>query len=305
MTELLLVLLGLLLGLLAAFYGAGGGWAVVPVLMWLERSAVVAVGTSLAMVAATGGVALWQHARHGSLRWREFGWMASACAVGAELGRRCLLMSARAGEAKVAVGMTLAVVLLVAALSMITNRADVAESPAPTPDACRSRPWIHWVAFGVPLGLVGGVSGLGGGLLAVPWLTLHWRLDHRQAVPLSLGAVAATGVWGAIRYGVAGEVDWKAAACLAAGSLLGAQMGARACRGAMRGRFLRAFGALLGGAALALLFELGGWTAAARGLLGLILAASSLMVIIEWSRGINGSAAHRRSDERASSPNTG
>ncbi len=299
-----LIALGSLLGLLAAFYGAGGGWAVAPILMWTGRPPVVAVGTSLAMVAATGLAGLWQHSRLGTIRWAAVGWSAVACAAGAEAGRRLLLWAEQAGRADVLVGVTLSVVLLVTGVRMMSGRSSAAAGQGQA-GGLADRRWRDWIAFGLPVGLIGGMSGLGGGLVAVPWLTLRLRLDHREAVPISLGAVAATGLWGALRYGAADRVDWVAAACLAAGSLLGTRVGARACRGASRGMFLRAFGALLAAAALALLLDLAGLSRAARSLLGLILAASGAMVLLEWRQAVaSGRRPGSNAAERPSPPQT-
>ncbi len=296
--------LGGWVGWLATLYGAGGGWAVAPILMWTGRSPVVAVGTSLAMVAATGLAGLWQHSRRGAIRWSAVGWSAVACAIGAEAGRRLLLWLEPTGRADVLVSGTLSVVLLLTGMRMISGWGAAASAPG-VAGGLAARRWRDWIAFGVPVGLIGGMSGLGGGLMAVPWLTLRLRLDHREAVPISLGAVAATGLWGALRYGAAGRVDWGAAACLAAGSVLGTRVGVRACRGASRGQFLRAFGVLLATAAIALLLDLAGLRRAAHGLLGLILVAAGAMV---WMDGPQAAIASRPTGsnvaERPSPPPT-
>ncbi len=82
------------------------------------------------------------------------------------------------------------------------------------------------LALGFAAGVLAGLFGVGGGLLFVPTL-LVLGLGQVHAEATSLLAViptAALGTWRQHRYG---NVRWRAAALLAAGSVVGAYVGVR------------------------------------------------------------------------------
>jgi uncharacterized membrane protein YfcA len=82
------------------------------------------------------------------------------------------------------------------------------------------------------IGLVGGVLsglfGIGGGLVIVPGLILLVGFTAAKAAGTSLAALLLpVGLFGALEYYRAGQVDVRAAAIIAVGLLLGAWVGAR------------------------------------------------------------------------------
>jgi uncharacterized membrane protein YfcA len=81
-------------------------------------------------------------------------------------------------------------------------------------------------AIGLGGGLLSGLLGVGGGVVMVPLLVLWAAYGQRDAHALSLGAIIPISVAGIATYGVAGEVRWWEAVGLAAGSIVGARIGA-------------------------------------------------------------------------------
>ena len=83
--------------------------------------------------------------------------------------------------------------------------------------------------FGIGLGggVLSGLLGVGGGVVMVPLLVLWAGYRQREAHALSLGAIIPISVAGLATYGVAGEVRYWQAFALAAGSIVGAALGAR------------------------------------------------------------------------------
>jgi len=81
------------------------------------------------------------------------------------------------------------------------------------------------IAIGIAAGLLSGMFGIGGGTLIVPALVIWLGMSQRLAAGTSVAAILPTAVVGAITYGVQGNVDWIAAACLAVGIIAGAQLG--------------------------------------------------------------------------------
>jgi uncharacterized membrane protein YfcA len=100
------------------------------------------------------------------------------------------------------------------------------------------------------IGLVGGVLsglfGIGGGLVIVPALVLLAGFPIALAAGTSLAALLLpVGLFGAIEYFRAGNVDVRAAAVIAFGLLLGAYFGARLGTSLPPQMVQRAFGVFL------------------------------------------------------------
>jgi len=82
------------------------------------------------------------------------------------------------------------------------------------------------VFIGISAGLLSGAFGVGGGIIIVPLLVAFAGLDQKQAAATSLLAILPTAIAGSITYLANGEVDYVAAAFIAAGAIVGAFIGA-------------------------------------------------------------------------------
>jgi uncharacterized membrane protein YfcA len=82
------------------------------------------------------------------------------------------------------------------------------------------------LAIGLGGGLLSGLLGVGGGIVMVPLLVLWAAYSQRDAHAISLGAIIPISIAGIATYGVAGEVKYWQAIGLAAGSIVGARIGA-------------------------------------------------------------------------------
>lgn len=81
------------------------------------------------------------------------------------------------------------------------------------------------VGIGLAAGLLSGLFGVGGGTVIVPMLVLLLRFDQRLAAGTSLAAIVPTATVGVVSYSVHGSVAWIPAVILAAGAVVGAQIG--------------------------------------------------------------------------------
>jgi uncharacterized membrane protein YfcA len=75
-------------------------------------------------------------------------------------------------------------------------------------------------------GLLSGLLGVGGGVIMVPLLVLWAGYRQRDAHALSLGAIIPISLASVVTYGAAGKVRVGYALALAAGSIVGARVGA-------------------------------------------------------------------------------
>lgn len=89
------------------------------------------------------------------------------------------------------------------------------------------RAYLGFVLIGLVAGLLSGLFGVGGGTVIVPLLVLLLRYDQRLAAGTSLAAIVPTATVGVISYTMTGSVAWIPALLLAAGAVVGAQIGTR------------------------------------------------------------------------------
>lgn len=84
------------------------------------------------------------------------------------------------------------------------------------------------IAIGIAGGVLSGLLGVGGGIVMVPLLVLWTTYGQRDAHAISLGAIIPISIAGVATYAVAGKLHLPEAAALAAGSIVGARIGAGA-----------------------------------------------------------------------------
>jgi len=89
----------------------------------------------------------------------------------------------------------------------------------------RPTDWLAFALIGLAAGFLSGMFGVGGGILIVPALVLAARFDQRLAAGTSLAAIVPTSLVGVVSYAITGNVDWIVALILAAGAVIGAQLG--------------------------------------------------------------------------------
>jgi uncharacterized membrane protein YfcA len=84
------IALGLFIGILSSSSGLGGGFLVVPFLVYLGYEAKIAVGTSFLFVALVAVSALWAHSRLGNVDLKTGLLLAAGGILGAQLGPQVL-----------------------------------------------------------------------------------------------------------------------------------------------------------------------------------------------------------------------
>lgn len=112
---------------------------------------------------------------------------------------------------------------------------------------------VALLGMSAAVGVVGALTGLGGGVLLVPLLTLGFGLDIRTAAGTSLLCLVGTqvGVGQALRG--TGLVDERAAVPLALAGLCGAWVGAEVAGWVPRRILYLLFGGIMGGTVVAML----------------------------------------------------
>jgi uncharacterized protein len=101
------------------------------------------------------------------------------------------------------------------------------------------------LALGVGAGLLSGLFGVGGGVVLVPGLVLLLHLGQHQAHATSLAAIIVTAAGAMQPFAADGSVEWVGGALIAAGAILGANLGATVMHRLSAVRLRQAFAVLV------------------------------------------------------------
>lgn len=226
---------GLVIGFLSGLLGIGGGIIMIPVQYWLYSSALglspdlaikMSFATSLAVILPTAVSGVLRHQRLGGIYWKAAVFMGIFTAIGSFIG--ATLASHLPGAVlKVAFG---AVTLLIG-IRMLTQKVSEVDHPV------KENLWL-WFGLALPIGIITGILGIGGGIFVVPLLVLILGFRLKHAAGTSLAMMLFTSAGGIIGYAVnglnaanlpdftLGYIYWPAWIALTLGSLGMVQLGA-------------------------------------------------------------------------------
>jgi uncharacterized protein len=212
------LIFGLLIGLSLGLVGGGGAVLAVPVLVYVVGLGVhEATTVSLAVVAAgatTGAVA---QVRRGTVCWSSAAWFAGAAAAGSVAGTA--LNQVLGGDALL---ILFSVVMLLAARAVWQRAGQPAGESAGCPEA---RAGIL-VPFGLLVGALTGLVGVGGGFVVVPALAIGLSFGMREAMSTSMVIVAIVSACGLLAHLAAGNtLDLPVALAMGVATVAGAAIG--------------------------------------------------------------------------------
>jgi len=223
-------------GFASGLLGIGGGFVMVPVMYWVIMAigvpAVTAIriafGTSLLVILPTAISGAWRHNKRKAVRWKAALILGPCGLVGGLAG--ATLAAHLSGETlKLGFGGLVLAVAIWMGLGMTPKLAKEAVKP-------KDNLWSLMV-LGFPIGIVSGLTGLGGGALIVPALVLALDFPMHIAVGTSVASIIFTSLGGVVGYvingiGVPGHLPYSIGyinlpiwLCLAATSVPMAQFG--------------------------------------------------------------------------------
>jgi uncharacterized protein len=220
--------LGLVVGLILALTGAGGGILAVPLLIFGTGASVSEAGPiglmAVGMAAALGAVL---GLRAGLVRYRAAVLIAATGMLLSPAG----LWAARQVDSRW-LAVLFALVLLYVALK--TFRQASGKGPAATAAnvVCKRDGdtgrfiWTRPCALAMSLsgglaGLLSGLLGVGGGFVMVPALQRYTDLQMKSAVATSLAVIALISLMGVATTAVSGHMNWEIALPFSTGALAG------------------------------------------------------------------------------------
>jgi len=191
-----LLITGVGVGFASGLPGVGGCFIMVPVQFWALTSVGVdptvairiAFGTNLLVVLPTAFSGAMTHHKKGAVIWKAGVIFGIAGAVGAFFG--AFIAAHLPGEVlKVAFG----VAVILGALRMLTAKPpQITDEPSDSIAA--------FILWGIPLGIVSGIVGIGGGVLMIPIMVYFLKFKMHQAVGTSTALMIFTAFGGSISY---------------------------------------------------------------------------------------------------------
>jgi uncharacterized membrane protein YfcA len=220
-----LLAIGALTGLAGGLLGVGGGFVMVPAMVYLLKTPQrEANGTSLAVIVpiAIVGATILGGGHQVDV---EVGIaLAIGAAGGAVLGARLTRRISDIGLRR-----AFGVVAVAAGSLMIGDSAlravggvQIAAGLHPTGISL----WVMGLAVGLVAGVLSGLLGIGGGAVMVPAMTLLMGLTQHMAQGTSLLVIIPTAISGSITHFRMGNIRLQTAAWLSAGGVVGAVAGA-------------------------------------------------------------------------------
>jgi uncharacterized membrane protein YfcA len=227
LTLVMLFLLGAGIGSLGTLIGAGGGWMIVPLLLFgLGFTPQQAVATSLAIVflnALSGSVA---YMVQGRVLYRMGLLFAVATIPGALIGATLVQYLSSEWFSLLFALFLLCLAGFLYKGHTVLGRVHEHAMPADV-ESLRSPVMRLGVLLSFLVGIISSLFGIGGGIVHVPFLIVVLGLPVHSATATSHFVLAVTSLAGSAVFLWKGQIALTVAGGMGAGVLLGAQVGAR------------------------------------------------------------------------------
>ena len=200
-----LLVTGIAVGFASGLLGVGGCFIMVPVQFWALKSIGVdptiairiAFGTNLLVVLPTAFSGAMAHHKKGAVLWKAGITFGISGALGAFGG--AFIASHLPGKVLTT---AFGVAVILGAVRMLTAK-------PPKIDEAPNDSLGAYILWGLPLGVVSGIIGIGGGVLMIPIMVFFLKFKMHQAVGTSTALMIFTAIGGAVSYlinglGVAG-----------------------------------------------------------------------------------------------------
>lgn len=293
-----MIAIGFGVGIISGLLGVGGGVLMTPLLFLSGLSLPLAVGTTLAQMIASSISGTFKHWRVGNVSWPIVLCFAVPGLLGVIAGKSLLVHFAKIEGSRDSLSLGYGVFLLI--MSFLILRRELSKQKVRQPQRLsakkslpgprlylksigRELPVIPFAVFGFSIGVLSGMTGLGGGFFYMPIMVYLFGLSASLAVGSSLAIVVATSISGAVSFYTQNLVDVKLAVYLALGSVLGAYLGASLSHIIAGPRLKLYFAALVLTAGLATILRFLGLQS---GALYLLIGSAFLVIVLSFWDGL-------------------
>jgi hypothetical protein len=216
------ILLGLIVGIIGAMLGIGGGFILMPVFMWaIGMEHQMAAGTSLFVVLLNSLSGSLAYIKKGKVFFDAAWKFALATVPGAALGSY-IAHTIDKSSFNMIFG------LYLIAMAFITGFKKAKSAEALTLSKNFTYNWQLGVLVSGIVGFLSSIFGIGGGIIHVPLMIFVLNFPPHVAAATSTVILAISALSGMISHFYLGHVIWQMGLGIGIGAVAGAQIGARA-----------------------------------------------------------------------------
>ena len=212
--------LGILVGLLGALLGIGGGMVIVPLLVFAwDYEPQLAIGTSVLVVLMNAVSGTWGYVRQKKACVDAALNFAVATVPGAFLGS----YAAEYLQGRLFY-LVFGAFFVLAAVNMYrkANQEAAGKTAGEVPEVYN---WKLGVLCSVGVGFLASILGIGGGIVHVPFMVYVLNFPVHVAIATSTCILAVSSLAGLVSHAMLGHIVWTSGLAICAGSFVGAQVG--------------------------------------------------------------------------------
>lgn len=212
--------LGILVGLLGALLGIGGGMVIVPLLVFAwDYEPQLAIGTSVLVVLMNAVSGTWGYVRQKKVCVDAALKFAVATVPGAFLGS----YAAEYLQGRLFY-LVFGAFFVLAAVNMYrkANKEAAGKTAGEVPEVYN---WKLGVLCSVGVGFLASILGIGGGIVHVPFMVYVLNFPVHVAIATSTCILAVSSLAGLVSHAMLGHIVWTSGFAIGAGAFVGAQGG--------------------------------------------------------------------------------
>ena len=212
--------LGILVGLLGALLGIGGGMVIVPLLVFAwDYEPQLAIGTSVLVVLMNAVSGTWGYIRQKKVCVDAALKFAVATVPGAFLGS----YAAEYLQGRLFY-LVFGAFFVLAAVNMYrkANKEAAGKTAGEVPEVYN---WKLGVLCSVGVGFLASILGIGGGIVHVPFMVYVLNFPVHVAIATSTCILAVSSLAGLVSHAMLGHIVWSSSLAIGAGAFVGAQGG--------------------------------------------------------------------------------
>jgi uncharacterized membrane protein YfcA len=209
-----LILLGILVGTISAFFGIGGGMVLIPLLMLLGFEIKVAIGISIVQMVFSSLFGSYLNHKKGTLVWGEGIFIGLGGFVGGFIGANITIY----------IPDTLLEILFIVLLLFASFKVWFSIEPEKnSPSILLAKPILF--SLGLAIGIFSMTLGIGGAIILTPILVGFLNYPLKKALSAGLFFVVFSSIAGLISRVSTGTIDFENAFLLGFFSLIGVAIG--------------------------------------------------------------------------------
>lgn len=232
--------LGILVGLLGALLGIGGGMVIVPLLVFVwHYEPQLAIGTSVLVVLLNAVSGTWGYIRQKKVCVDAALKFAVATVPGAFLGS----YAAEYLQDRLFY-LVFGAFFVLAAINMYrkANKEAAGKTAGEVPEVYN---WKLGVLCSVGVGFLASILGIGGGIVHVPFMVYVLNFPVQVAIATSTCILAVSSLAGLVSHAMLGHIVWISGLAIGAGAFVGAQGGVSLAQRLQSGILMKLAGVLV------------------------------------------------------------